>query len=41
MLSRRQFTQGIGASLAMATQIPQSASAAPAPAGKRRVIVEA
>ncbi len=43
MLSRRQFTQGIGASFAMATQVPQSASAAPAPAGQRprRIIVDA
>ena len=47
MLSRRQFTQGIiAAPFAMATQVPQSATAAPAPsapapAGKRRVIVDA
>jgi predicted TIM-barrel fold metal-dependent hydrolase len=43
MLSRRQFAKGIGASLAMATQVPQSAPAAPAPAGQRarRTIVDA
>jgi len=41
MLSRRQFTTGISASFAMATQVPQAASAAPAPAGKRRLIVDA
>jgi predicted TIM-barrel fold metal-dependent hydrolase len=45
MLSRRQFTRGIGASIAMAAQIPQSASSqpassAPAP-GRKRMIVDA
>jgi predicted TIM-barrel fold metal-dependent hydrolase len=40
MLTRRQFATGIGAGLAMTTQIPQTAPAAPAPAGKRRVIVD-
>jgi hypothetical protein len=43
MLSRRQFTTGLGASLALATQIPQSAPAGAAPADKRprRTIVDA
>ena len=43
MLSRRQFTTGIaGTTLAMATQTPQPASAANAPAkGARRTIVDA
>ncbi len=39
MLSRRQFTAGISASVAMATQLPQSASPQPAP--RRRLIVDA
>jgi predicted TIM-barrel fold metal-dependent hydrolase len=39
MLSRRQFATGIGVSLAMATQLPQSASAQPA--ARRRLIVDA
>jgi predicted TIM-barrel fold metal-dependent hydrolase len=40
MLSRRQFTTGIaGTSIAMATQLPQSASSQPAP--RKRMIVDA
>src|SRR5215510_48643 len=39
MLSRRQFATGIVASLAMATQLPQSASAQPA--ARPRLIVDA
>jgi predicted TIM-barrel fold metal-dependent hydrolase len=45
MLSRRQFTNGVGASLVMATQIPQSVVSASAQSsaqnGKRRMIVDA
>jgi predicted TIM-barrel fold metal-dependent hydrolase len=38
MLSRRQFAKGIGASLAMSTQHPHSASSQPAPARKRMIV---
>jgi predicted TIM-barrel fold metal-dependent hydrolase len=41
MLSRRRFAKGMGASLVMATQIPQSAMSQSVSGGRRRLIVDA